>query len=70
MHVEVDIVNFIIGTSLGSPSDSGSLTPVIAESVGGVVLFLIILFIVVFIYWKRRSQKKDYTVSTVTNKGL
>ena len=29
------------------------------------MLFLVILFVVIFIYWKRRSQKKNYTVSTV-----
>ena len=42
------------------------------------MLFLVILFVVIFIYWKRRSQKKDYAVSTVpsnashsaSNKGL
>ena len=70
LYILLATVNFEIGTSSNSASGSGSPTPAIAGSVGGVVLFLIILFIVVFIYCKRQSQKKDYAVSTVPNKGL
>ena len=70
-------VNLDVGISSDSSSGSGVI-PVIAGSVGGVVLFLIILFSVAFIYCKRRLQKKVYTVPTVPsdavhsicNKGL
>ena len=54
-------------TSSDSNSGSGLPIPIIAGAGGGAVLFIIVLFCVVFLCYKRRSQKKkvSYSIPTI-----
>jgi len=63
----LNIVNCEIGTSTDNNSDNGLPIPIIAGAAGGAVaiLFLIILFCVLFLCYKRSRKKKVYLVSTV-----
>ena len=75
MHDKINVVvkysmifiNLELGMSSSNNSDSRSSIPIIAGTIGGVVLFIIILLIVVLLYWKwRLHKKKTYSIS-ITN---
>ena len=58
--------NLLLETLSNSDSGNGLPVPIIAGTTGGAVLSLIILFCVVFLYYKWRSRKKKaYSISTV-----